>query len=244
MEYPSITDLLRSWPHEPGRLNARLSDETDGRTVIQVRVELGILQIELDGRPDGLRPEGAGSLLEHHLTAARAGGGPRSLDEDACAQLRDEAALFSYRSMVRSSLDDFEGVLRDTEHNLGIAELIRACALSDRDRAHALQTLPSLLMMRARVRSTLLVRSGEIASAREALDLGLSEIEQLHQGPGAAERCEALPEVGMLREMRDLLVPKLPSSQREEIRCRLQQAISVENFELAAILRNELRQLP
>ena len=109
---------------------------------------------------------------------------------------------------------------------------------------HALQALPALLMMRARVRSTLLVRAGDMTHARSALELGLQEIEDVFRESGRPDRFETAPEVGMLREMRDLLVPKLPSSQREEIRLRLEQALAVENFELAAILRNELRQMP
>jgi protein-arginine kinase activator protein McsA len=47
----------------------------------------------------------------------------------------------------------------------------------------------------------------------------------------------------MLREMRDGLVPKLPVSQKAELRQRLEAAIVSENFELAAILRDELRML-
>ena len=41
----------------------------------------------------------------------------------------------------------------------------------------------------------------------------------------------------------DVLVPKLPSSQRHEMELRLKAALEVENYELAAILTNELRQL-
>jgi protein-arginine kinase activator protein McsA len=43
--------------------------------------------------------------------------------------------------------------------------------------------------------------------------------------------------------MRDALVPKLPLSQRAELRQRLEAAIAAENYELAAILRDELRML-
>ena len=243
MENTPLTELLRSWPHEPGRLNTRLSKQKDGRDVVLVRVELGILQIELDGRPDGLKPGGADSMLDVGAARAAASTDSFSLDEGICTQLRDEAGLFSYRSMVRSALEDFEGVLHDTEHNIRISELIRRHAVSASDRSHAVETLPPLLMMRARVRSTMLVRAGEITHARAALDVGLREIEQVFLESGGHARFEASPEVRMLSEMRELLVPRLPSSQREEIRSRLEQALAVENFELAAILRNELRQM-
>ena len=44
--------------------------------------------------------------------------------------------------------------------------------------------------------------------------------------------------------MREALVPKLPVSQRAELRARLDEALMQENYELAAILRDELRMLP
>ena len=43
--------------------------------------------------------------------------------------------------------------------------------------------------------------------------------------------------------MRDLLTPKLPASQRIELEDRLHAALAAENYELAAILRDELRQV-
>ena len=51
-----IDDALKGWEHEPGSVQARLVRGNDGRQVIQMRVELGILQLEMAGRPDGARP--------------------------------------------------------------------------------------------------------------------------------------------------------------------------------------------
>ena len=43
--------------------------------------------------------------------------------------------------------------------------------------------------------------------------------------------------------MREVLVPKLPSSQRHELEQRLKATIEAENYELAAVLRDELRMM-
>jgi protein-arginine kinase activator protein McsA len=51
------------------------------------------------------------------------------------------------------------------------------------------------------------------------------------------------PEVGLLRTLLDALALKLPASQRLEIERRLREAVMSENYELAAILRNELRMM-
>ena len=47
----------------------------------------------------------------------------------------------------------------------------------------------------------------------------------------------------MLRGMRESLVPKLPVSQHAELRTRLAKALESENYELAAILRDELKMM-
>jgi protein-arginine kinase activator protein McsA len=49
--------------------------------------------------------------------------------------------------------------------------------------------------------------------------------------------------VALLRALLDALTLKLPTSQRHELERRLQQALAAENYELAAILRDELRQM-
>jgi hypothetical protein len=51
-----IDDALSGWEYEPGTVQARLVKGADGRPLIQMRVELGVLQIEPAGRPDGARP--------------------------------------------------------------------------------------------------------------------------------------------------------------------------------------------
>ena len=48
-----IDRLLRDWDAQHGVTQARLIDARNGRTVLQVRLDLGILQLEIDGRPDG-----------------------------------------------------------------------------------------------------------------------------------------------------------------------------------------------
>jgi len=48
-----LTHWLKEWPWRPGRLDVRRIQASDGRLVLQVRVELGMLQLEADGRPDG-----------------------------------------------------------------------------------------------------------------------------------------------------------------------------------------------
>ena len=61
-----LTRLLSEWQFEPEDVLVRIVPGDDGRGKIQLRVDLGILQMEMDGRPDGVRPEGFDSWLDYY----------------------------------------------------------------------------------------------------------------------------------------------------------------------------------
>src|SRR6185503_5801203 len=66
--FPSkdITPMLRGWDYEPGTINVRKVSGLDGHPKLQMRLDLGLLQMEMTGRPDGTRPHGCESLLEYY----------------------------------------------------------------------------------------------------------------------------------------------------------------------------------
>lgn len=246
-----LTTLLRAWPHEPGRVNVRLIQGRDGHPKIQVRVELGILQLEATGRPDGLRPEGRESLLdlvrerrEAHAEAALGGPAePFVLNGEECAALREESVQYYHRYVALFVLEDFLGVVRDTTRNLEVFDLCRRHGESVQDRELLEQFRPYVLMMRTRAQASLAMRSGQTRVALAAIDAGLEELRRAFEDRGMPERYDGASEVQALRGMRELLVPKLPSSQRMELEERLRAALAAENYELAAILRDELRMM-
>src|SRR3954447_21237123 len=59
-----ITHALHGWAFQPGQVNVRLIRGNDGKPKLQLRLDLGLLQMELDGRPDGKRPHRASTELE------------------------------------------------------------------------------------------------------------------------------------------------------------------------------------
>jgi hypothetical protein len=54
----SIEQILKDWPYDPETVNVRVVRADDGREVIQMRIDMGLLQLETTGRPDGSRPSG------------------------------------------------------------------------------------------------------------------------------------------------------------------------------------------
>ena len=53
-----IDEALSGWAYKPDVVQARVVEAGDGRDVIQMRLDLGVLQLELAGRPDGRKPSG------------------------------------------------------------------------------------------------------------------------------------------------------------------------------------------
>lgn len=244
-----LTRLLNEWPYEPGKLNVRLITAEDGEPRIQVRLDLGVLQMFVDGRPDGQRPYGYDSLLEYHearLDEAEqtADGHPRfSLTEDECEELRAEAVQYYHRYMALLVLEDYERVIRDTTRNLRVLDLCAQHAETEADRAALEQFRPYITMMRARAMASQALKDNEPKAALHAIDDGLEALRQYFSESGQPDLFEQSGEVQMLKGMREALVPKLPVSQKSELRARLAKAIEQENYELAAILRDELRML-
>ncbi len=228
-----LTLILGEWVFDPERLNVRFLELEDDRTVIQVRVELGILQMERDGRPDG--GEDRLEMVEARLLAEP----DLQIDAELAAALRTEAVQIHQRYVALLSLEAYELVVRDTTRNLRVFELCRAKATEATDRGVLDQFRPQVLATRARAAALAALREDQVGEARRILDAAVADI-RADLGEGVEEPAE----IAMLEGMRDVLQPQLPSSERYELERRLQAALSAENYELAAILRDELRQLP
>lgn len=254
-----LTPLLNDWPFEPGRLNARIIPGADGEPRLQIRLDLGILQMFVDGRPDGQTPYGFDSLLEyyeHRVDEAEGADGTSENDEDHadgprryrltsddCEALRDEAVQYYHRYMALLTLEDYERVVRDTTRNLRVLDLCAKHAENESDRTALEQFRPYITMVRARALAGQALKDNEPKAAIHAIDEGLEALRQYFAESDQPEMFEQSGEVQLLRGMRDSLVPKLPVSQKAELKARLTRALEQENYELAAILRDELKQL-
>jgi len=249
MDHTDLGELLQSWPYEPGRVNARRITGEDDRPKLQVRIDLGVLQMEMEGRPDGQRPQGSESLLAYQLDRrdryARQGGDSEGfvLSPDECRALREEAVQYYHRYVALMSIGDFAGVMRDTTRNLQVCDLCRGHAAVEPDRTVMEQFRPHVIMMRARADAEGALAAGRKSEALAAIDRGLAALRSYLDASDHGVPYEQANEVQVLQGMRDALVPKLPVSQRTELQERLQAALDAENYELAAVLRDELRLL-
>ena len=84
--------MLTNFIYDPEKVTARLVTGLDDTPKIQMRIDLGLLQMETEGRPDGSRPRGCDSLLEHYRrleTTERRG--DWKLEASDCSELQQEA---------------------------------------------------------------------------------------------------------------------------------------------------------
>jgi len=275
-----LTELLEEWPFETGQITVRVIEGKDGNPRIQVRLDLGLLQMSTEGRPDGTRPHGFDSLLDYYEskvdqdtiesetdpeTTMSADEGEddeqflektqfdkldendqtesRFLTADDCRALREEAQQYYHRYIAMLVLEDYEAVVRDTSRNMRVLNLFREYAINQEDQQAMESHRPYIMMMRARSLASQALKAEENKAAILAIDEGLEALKQYYESIDQADLFEDSGEVSMLRDMRDALIPKLPVSQKAELRQRLEAAIASENFELAAILRDEIRML-
>jgi hypothetical protein len=244
-----LSELLREWPYEPGKLSARLIMGEDGEARLQVRLDLGVLQMHLEGRPDGQRPRGFESLLEfhetrldEHLSEHQGSDEGFVLSGDDCRELREEAVQYYQRYTGLLVMDDYDGVVRDTSRNLRLLDLTRKYAGEADDRGALEQFRAFILMTRARALASQAMRENEPKAALLAVDDGLDALRK-HFADGPDGAFEVSQEAQLLRQMRESLLPRQPVSPRDELKRRLNEALSKENYELAAILRDELKAL-
>jgi tetratricopeptide (TPR) repeat protein len=245
-----ISHLLESWEYKAGQVSVRRFHGKDGQEKIQLRVDLGIMQMNADGRPDGKRPFGFPSLLEYYqdrLEKYRAehGGDDQGfvLDVEDCARLQMEALQYHHRYICFLQLEDYDRVIRDTERNLEMMDFVDEYAESDELAWNVQMLRPQLIMMRSRAWATLLMQGGLYD---EAITLVQNEIEYLrdfYEVMGREEMAEESPEIFSLEAWLEDIRERRPLSKREALEVALAEALRKENFEEAAKLRDALREL-
>jgi hypothetical protein len=241
-----LRTILEGWEYEPGKISVRKIIGTDGREKIQTRVDLGLLQFEVVGRPDGQRPHGCDSLLEYCETRlrehSRRGGSDAgfTLSADECRELRYEAHLYYQRYLSHFVLEEFEAVERDTARNLRLLDFCRRYASADGDRDALENQRAYVLMMNARARTYGALKRNDFAQALEEVEAGIEEVRDVVSLEPVREDGEDGPELQVLSALREEVVENMPGDAEPRLKLELQAAIDREDYEQAAQLRDRL----
>ena len=235
-----ISKLLEAWKYGDGD-HVRRVTRADGDEVLQVRLPLGIEQYEMNGRPDGLRPEGEESWFRHYSNQAENNPWNIELEEGDFQNLKDECLLYYYRYLLFFQLGEYELCSRDTLRNIKVLDFAtrhfppEICASLEQYR-------PYILRMYCMSEALGTIESGgDISEALQILSEGISNIENLPEmGSNKIFQLERRNSLRAAEELRQQLLRMLPPDPLSEIRRKLAEAIEEEDYEEAARLRDSL----
>jgi len=244
-----ISSLLHGWDYDPDQLKVRLITGDDGTPKVQIRIDLGVMQMELDGRPDGERPHGFESFLayykqkiaEHQAKTAEDEG--FRLDPEDCAKLMQEGLQYYHRYLALFQLDRFEPVVRDTSRNLDLFATVAKYAERDEDRVRFDQYRPYVIMMNVRARAGLALAQEDHQAAAGAIDDGVRQIHEFLDEYGRQDDTDNCWELQFLLKWRARVEQERPLTPIETLQAELDKAVALEDFERAAALRDEIRRL-
>ena len=241
-----IGPILEGWPHEPGQMSVRRIRGADGRVKIQLRLDLGLLQMEAQGRPDGQRPYGCESVLaylEKQLERHRDDHGSEDgfgIDEKQCELLRAEAIQYYYRYLSEFVLEEYEEVARDTERNLRVLDFCTKYAIEEPDRYMMEQYRPYILMMNTRAEAHMALRDNRPRAARDTVLGALEKLREYFSRFGQDELYDDSSEVVALTALLKEVQAKIPEDPVRKLKRQLAKAVEEERYEDAARLRDTI----
>jgi hypothetical protein len=216
---------------------------------------MGLLQMELDGRPDGTRPEGYESYLEYYEEQQRAHEAAQrdasfALEDEDCFRLWREGVQYYHRYLSLWHLKMFDRCAQDTARNLRLFAFVHQYAGTDRNKFQFDQWRPYVTMMHARAVATPLVDKGDYSGALETIEAGIAGIRRFLEEYRQSHRADECLELKNLEQWRDEVMAEADHAGKGEavrtmldLQQKLREAVADERFEEAARLRDEIRRL-
>ena len=234
-----IDSLLRNWDFRPGEVNARLIKTRSGRHVLQMRIDMGVVQMETDLRPDGQRPNGAETYYDYLVGEVIREGDAFRLTKEQCIEADREFAQFYQRRLCWLSLRAYRQAARDADHSLAFMDFVREHSPDEEWTLSHEQYRPFVLFHRVQAAAlAALEENGPEASIGE-INQGLTMFRDLFARYDAAQQFDDDELVKRLQEMRESV------RQRYEIGRtlaeQLAEAVKAEDYELAAKIRDRIR---
>jgi hypothetical protein len=249
-----LDSLTNGWDIPPGENAARVISDDSGRELLQMRVDLGVLQMHLDGRPEGERYGGLQSTLDYIQHELRVG--RDEIEIDHWMALDREITQRNYRRIGLTAVA--ETALSEGDEAAARGYLIRvlrdiefeqeAIDLMVQQRGSAGQhtpLLPSLAFNQGRLTCQLHLIEEDVDAAIESaltaaddLQAMLDEVLDIGDVVTEPEEDENIG-VAYLHELARQLRTQYGVSQT--LREQLDEAVESEDYELAGRLHDQLR---
>jgi hypothetical protein len=221
-----IDRILRDWPYDPDALNVRMIKGDNGRSVIQMRVDLGLLQLEVEGRPDGFRPQGFESYYDFLVGEAVHLGEDFVLSDEQCDEADREFVQFYHRRNCWLRLREFRKAIEDANHTLGLMDFCRDHSPDQSWTISHEQYRPYVLFQRTQAEALAELEEHGPAQAVEAIQRGLDRIYEVFAEHDAEEHFDEDEMVNRLKELKDSLRDQFDGEAR--LRQQLSEAVAAE----------------
>lgn len=218
----------------------------DGRDKLQLRIDLGVLQMETTGRPDGQRPHGCESLLTYHQNRAKlaqAAGDTYDLTPEECSELQQEGIQYYHRYISLFQLSEYGGVIRDTQRNLDLFSFVAQHCDRDEIAWNFQQFRPYVLMMNTRAKASIALKESQFLEAIQEIEKGRDAIVEFFQRSNFPELAAKSSEIAFLEEWLEEVRAKRPLTKLEIMQREMESAIASELYERAAELRDAIKML-
>lgn len=235
----NIDSLLRKWDFRPGEVNARLLKTRSGREVLQMRIDMGVVQMETDLRPDGQRPNGAETYYDYLVgEVIREGGGFR-LTKEQCFESDREFIQFYQRRLCWLSLREYRRAARDADHSLAFMDFVREHSPDEEWTLSHEQYRPFVLFHRVQAGALAALQDDGPETAIGEINSGLARFRDLFARYDALEQYADDELVKRLEEMRESVRQRYDVGRTLDE--QLAEAVKAENYELAAKIRDQIR---
>ena len=244
-----VIKFVEGWDYVPNELSVRKIKGLDGRMKIQLRLDLGLLQMEMDGRPDGTRPYGTESVLAHYqaqLEQHLEEGGLEEdfkLDAQDCLLIQQEAIQYYHRYLCLFRLEDYKRAARDTARNLRVFDFVKRYAAEEAHKWVLDQYRPYVIMMHTKAKVLISLSKSRYEQAIKHIEKGIALIEAFFKAYGIPDQIENSQEMAFLKDWLAQIKKNRAPSLRQQLEEQMHRAVEREAYEEAARLRDQIRWL-
>ena len=233
-----IDFILKDWPYDPDAVSVRMVDGKDGRPLIQMRIEMGLLQLETTGRPDGEKPEGQSTYYAYLRDRYRKRDAEDAFSVEECAECDREFVQYYHRRICWLAMREFRKAVRDADHTLRLMDLCRDRSPDEEWTDSHEQYRPFVMFHRIQAEALAELDQDGAESAVAAVNRGLDGLKDVFAEHGVDHEFEENELVERLTEFRETLREKFDVG--KTLNEQLAEAIAAEEYEKAARLRDAI----
>jgi hypothetical protein len=205
--------------------------------------------MEVGGRPDGTRPHGFATYLDYLLYRAAgrglAPGGKASswvMSRDHCAAADREFVQFYHRREAWLALQRYDRALRDADHTLALMDFVRRHGMDEDYIASHERFRGLVLFHRTRAAAAMALERRRPDEAVDVVREGIERLNDHHKHWADEHEFSEVPNPSLVEQLHVLAGEiRKNFSVDKTLREQLDEAVAEEDYERAAVLRDQLR---